>query len=76
MKKKNEIRVILLKNKELLERCKTEIAETAMDIDMPVEEKNKKLLKLQPAYSSYVSVVDVLEDILQVKEGIDEIEED
>ena len=47
-----------------------------MDIDMPVEEKNKKLLKLQPAYSSYVSVVDVLEDILQVKEGIDEIEED
>lgn len=78
MKKKSEIRTILSQYKEKLELCKTDIAEVAMNIDIDVEERNQYLLKLQPTYTSYVAVVDVLEDILEVgsKEEQEDIDEE
>lgn len=78
MKKKSEIKTMLKNYTEELEKAKNSIAEIAMDLDLEIEDKNGKLLKIQPVYQSYVSVVSVLEDILEVgiDDKADEVEED
>lgn len=78
MKKKSEIKTMLKNYTEELEKAKNSIAEIAMDLDLDIEDKNGKLLKIQPVYQSYVSVVSVLEDILEVgiDDKADEVEED
>lgn len=66
MKKKSEIRLMLKEYEVSLENIKTDIAGVAMNRDLEFEEKNKQLSKIEPVYQSYVSVVDVLRDILEV----------
>ena len=66
MKKKTEIRSMLKEYEHNLENTKTEIANIAMNGDLELEEKHKKLIKIEPVYQSYVVVVDVLKDILEV----------
>lgn len=74
MKKKSEIRLMLKEYEVNLENIKTEIADVAMNRELEFEEKNKQLSKIEPIYQSYVSVVDVLRNILEV--GLEDKQED
>lgn len=66
MKRKSEIRNMLHDYKNKLESTKTDIANIAMDGEIGLDEKNKKLTKIEPIYQAYQMVIDVLEDILEV----------
>lgn len=74
MKKKSEIRLMLKEYEVNLENIKTDIADVAMNRELEFEEKNKQLSRIEPIYQSYVSVVDVLRNILEV--GLEDKQED